>query len=450
MKQLRDAPIKGKDILLIADFNTEITGNLPSCTFKIDQVLPTIREIVKMDSRSLTIVSHMGRPENREEYSMWPIYSYLITKVDNIKYESIMEYLANGKAMLLENSIQMVDNMRYYNEEDLNRFYNLFDTVINDAFGSSHRDLRMNAYAGLLMFKEVKALSEAKHADLVIMGGSKIKEKLKIVEHFRGLVYLGGCLAITVLKNLGYEMGKYSKTEECDCLSLKNKLITIEEFLNNIPKNNHIENKHETEEKDCVDTFREQESKQKKKVTSLKCSLSSSQGLKANKDSTAKKCDSLNKIYKNSNRLGIMLPIDFFVIEHTNNKQNCKVKQIDEIETNDECTDIGPKSMEQLRMLIEKSKSVFWNGPIGKTRVHEAGSTEILIKILEEYKGETFLGGGETVSSIVQYSKIENFTHVSTGGGAMLKFLAGFDMPGISTVMEKTTSPSEAASSSIN
>lgn len=232
MKMTIKTKCKGKNVLLIVDYNlkTNKAGSLRS-TYKIDQTFSSIRSILDKNPQSLTICSHLGRPKNKNSNSTIPIYKYLQQKIPNIKYVTIKEILKkysntidDERNILL--GIIFTDNSRYYNEKTLKEFYGNFDVIINDAFGCSHRKNYYNkAHPGILMQKEIHKTKNMPNFDLVIIGGSKIKDKLKYINNITGRIFLGGGLAISILKELSYEIGNNSIYSKFNIKELKKTVI---------------------------------------------------------------------------------------------------------------------------------------------------------------------------------------------------------------------------------
>lgn len=337
MKTLEDAELTNKKVLLIADYNTKDLSN----HFKIQQTIPTIRKVLEKFPRVLFIVTHRGRPKTPEEFSTIPIYQILKdTVLIKLKYSQISCYCDESHPSSIADEHQFPvpeiyfgDNTRYYSDNELIRFYSLFDTIINDAFGTVHRPSTFTGYAGLLLQSEVKVLSSAREFDLLIIGGAKVDEKIKAIKRFNGKVFLGGLL-------------KY-------------------------------------------------------------------------------------RSHESTGSTGLILPIDFKVIDKSG---KLIVKVLEDLEDADTVIDIGKMSIEALLKEVEKSKSILWNGPLGKFEDERATSTRLLVQGLAKCQAKVVAGGGETLTAIQKYSDVNKFSHVSTGGGAMLAFLGDGSLPGLKSV----------------
>jgi phosphoglycerate kinase len=387
MKTLRDAKIYGNKILLAVDYNVPISHSIVDCAFKIDQTMPTIQYILSQDPKLLVITTHLGRPSNTKEYSTIPIFKYLKSIIDIIEYKTIEELNCDAEE---SQRLYFTDNLRYYSPESLESYYSKFDIIINDAFGSSHRKTPYKSYAGLLMIKEIEKLSKCEDSNLLVMGGSKINEKLKILEIYKKRVYLGGCLSLSIYKSLGFEIGKGTKFENYNVSSI---LGRISEHL-----------------------------KKNLKINNFSKEAESNETIKA-------KDVNINDVHIKSGE--IILPVDFLVI----NNGKYEMKNFNEILESDTCIDLGEKSIQLLKGLIEEVETnIFMNGPLGKFEDERAISTREIIKSLENRNA--ILGGGETLTAVLKYSKIEKFAHISTGGGALLDFINKMKMPGIENIYE--------------
>lgn len=353
MRKVQDADIDGKKLLLIVDYNTKDLNS--AYNFKIDQTLPTIRYILKRKPAQVFIMTHLGRPKNKNEFSTEPLYEYLKRGVEEVEYVPISSYCSSN------HTVMFGDNSRHYSAKDLLDFYRQFDLIINDAFGCAHREAPYKAYAGLLMAKEVEALNSALGCDVVILGGAKVSEKIKFVGRFNTkYLFLAGALAASVYKKNGLEVGTNSYTESYTTLS-------------NLEEDGSIQE-------------------------------------------------------------NIILPCDFLVINKDGKYEN---KPIGDIIKSDSIVDIGEKATQRLLECVERNRVIFWNGPLGKIEDPMATSTRKLVEKLNGMKdAKVIAGGGETVGAIFKDTQPQKnkFYHISTGGGALLHFLLGNEMPGLVSV----------------
>jgi phosphoglycerate kinase len=136
----------------------------------------------------------------------------------------------------------------------------------------------------------------------------------------------------------------------------------------------------------------------------------------------------LKTIQKISKNKKILLPLDVLVLDKNNKKIN---KKIEDIVKTDYVLDIGKESIKNLEDLVLKSKTILWNGPLGKYNDGGAEATKNILKTIAKTKVFSLIGGGDTVALISQMKMEKNFSFVSTGGGATLDFLANGTLPGI-------------------
>lgn len=127
----------------------------------------------------------------------------------------------------------------------------------------------------------------------------------------------------------------------------------------------------------------------------------------------------------------IFLPLDF-IVKTADDK--IEKRSMDKVQENDTIIDIGEESINLIEQLVLKANLILWNGPLGKFEDKNAPSTEKLVKILERVGEKVVIGGGESSMAVQKYSSIDKFHHVSTGGGAMLNYLTGSEMPGLESV----------------
>lgn len=247
-KTLEDVQLEGKKVLCRVDLNVPMQDGEVTDDTRIRAVVPTIRYLARQGAKVI-LASHLGRPKGEvvEELRLDPVAKRLgenlhktVQKVDEVfgvKVNKTIEDLQNGDVLLLE-------NVRFEKGEEANEDYlidafaSMADMFVNDAFGTSHRAHastagvaeRLPAIAGFLMEKEIavlsKALEEPERPFTAIIGGSKVKDKINVIDNFLDIVdhlIIGGGLACTFLKAKGYEIGN-SLLEE-DKLDLAKEFI---------------------------------------------------------------------------------------------------------------------------------------------------------------------------------------------------------------------------------
>jgi phosphoglycerate kinase len=379
--------LRGKKVLLRVDLNVPMKNGAITETSRIEKILPTIKLLIKKEAK-IIILSHIGRPKGKEvnEMSLEPISKklsqYLNKEVlfnkNKINENTISEInkISNGSIIMLEN-IRFNEGEETNNEEFSKKLSNLGDIYINDAFSCSHRahasiegiPKYLPSYFGLQITEEINALkrltSEIKKPITLIIGGSKISTKIKIIKNlikkFNNIIIVGG-MANTILKHTGSKVGK------------------------SICENN------------CGDLIKE--------------------------------------ILENSNKYNCKITCPVDVVVSKNLEGIGKNKNIKEIDDDEMILDIGPKTISSIKKIINDSNTVLWNGPAGyfENLNFQNGTKQILEIISQKTKNDKIFsvaGGGETVSAINKFKKLDSFTFVSTAGGAFLEHLEGKTLPGI-------------------
>ncbi len=395
-KTLKDLSVKGKRVLVRADFNVPMDktehGKITDDS-RIRASLPTIRYLLDQGARVI-LMSHLGRPkgEAKAEFSLKPVAERLqellgqpvhFLDSDQVVDDSVRE----GVAALKDGEVALLQNTRYVAGETKNdsafaeKLASLADVFVNDAFGTCHRAHSSNAGVakllpsalGFLVEKEVsvmgKALEDPGRPFVAILGGAKVSDKIGVIQnliHKVDSIIIGGGMAYTFLKAKGIEIGK-SLLEE-DKLDLAKELMKEAE-------DNHV---------------------------------------------------------------NLLLPVDAVVADEFAEGQDIETVSIDRIPADRMALDIGEKSLEQFRDLILQAKTVVWNGPMGVFEIEDfAQGTKGIAKALSESSAVTIVGGGDSALAVERAGYKEKITHVSTGGGASLEFLEGKDLPGIAAIEDR-------------
>ena len=369
------------DVLVRSDLNVPMVNNEISDDFRISKSLEIIEKIYDY-SRSITFVSHLGRPKaNDVDNSLRPIAENMSKKLKNEKVHFIKSIYGDDVKKSIKNlnsKIFLLENLRF-DEGELNNdieFSKLvtspFETYIFDAFGASHRQHAsvvsfgnfLNSYQGPLMNKEIseldKLLNNEESGYSVLLGGAKISDKLGIIDKLLPKVehlMIGGGMCFTFLKAMDYEIGK----------SL-------------------VENSFISKAKDLIN------SKYGKKI---------------------------------------VLPTDFGVTESIESNIRREINS-NNFSNNQIGIDIGPDTITKFSEIISSSKNLFWNGPMGIFELDQfSHGTKSITQAIAKADGYTSVGGGDSVSAINKFSNLDNFNHVSTGGGASLEYLDGKNLPGV-------------------
>jgi len=247
--------LKDKKVLLRVDLNVPMKNGSITETSRIEKIIPTIKLLMEKQAK-IIVLSHIGRPKGKvvEGMSLEPIskkLAFLLNKEVLFNKNIINENTLSEVNKIPNGSIMMLENIRFNEGEELNdskfskKLSNLGDIYVNDAFSCSHRTHAsiegitkyIPSYFGLQITEEINALkritSEIKKPVTLIIGGSKISTKIKIINNlirkFNNIIIVGG-MANTMLKHTGSKVGKSICENDCDAL--------IKEILENSNKNN--------------------------------------------------------------------------------------------------------------------------------------------------------------------------------------------------------------------
>ncbi|MEW9702268.1 phosphoglycerate kinase [Paenibacillus sp. SI8] len=232
-KSVRDVEVAGKRVFVRVDFNVPLENGQITDDTRIRETLPTIKFLVK-EGAKVILAAHFGRPNGQvvEELRLTPVAVKLaellgqnVIKADQSVGEIVkaqVDALENGDVLLLEN-VRFNEGEEKNDPELAKAFADLADLFVNDAFGAAHRAhastagiaAYIPAVSGLLMEKELdvlgKALNNPERPFTAIVGGSKVKDKIAVIENLLNIadnVLIGGGLSYTFLKAQGYEIGK--------------------------------------------------------------------------------------------------------------------------------------------------------------------------------------------------------------------------------------------------
>ena len=376
-----------KKVLLRLDLNVPLKNRLITDQTRIDKILPIINFLLKKKSK-IIVVSHIGRPKGKiiEELSLRPICENLEKKINKkIKLIDKSVFKLKKEDLFADSNDQIVflENIRFYEEEEKNdhnfsrHLAGLADLYVNDAFSCSHRA----------------------HASV-----NKVTEFLP---SFAGLQLE---TEINALKKVTTDIKK-----PITCIIGGSKISTKIGIIKNlIPKFDNI----------VI-------------VGGMANNILSFKGHSIGKSIKENNCEPIvEEIFKNSkaHSCRIIYPEDVLVGKNMEDKS--QIKELDSIKNDDLILDIGPKTINRIKEIIENSKTVLWNGPAGyfENPNFAIGSYEIAKKIIQKNKNNSIYsiaGGGDTIAVLNQINAINNFNFVSTAGGAFLEYLEGKELPGI-------------------
>ncbi|MBU2524759.1 phosphoglycerate kinase [Patescibacteria group bacterium] len=391
IKTLNEADLKNKKVLLRVDFNVPIDhfGEVQDDT-RIRESLPTIREILRHDA-TLIIMTHFKRPKGVvvDEMRVNPIAEALagllkkhVKKFDKIYSDDIKQQLHKsnpGEIYMLEN-IRFEPGEESCDENFSKNLASLGDIFINDAFGTAHRKhsstygiaSHLPSFAGLLLEREIDALNPLLEAP---------NRPLTII--------IGGAkidTKIALIRNF------FDKADNILVGGgLANTFLAAAGY-------NVAKSLYEPEKLDIArDIMLEAEKHHEKFVLPSDCIVA-------------------NEIGEDVETLNV---------------------PIKDIEGDMRILDIGKQSAQRFAEIIEKSKTIIWNGPLGlyEYKPFQKGSLAVA-EMVAHSPGYTVLGGGDTVDCVKRLGfKKDQFSHVSTGGGAMLEFLEGKHLPGVEALL---------------
>ncbi|MDC0945475.1 phosphoglycerate kinase [Candidatus Pelagibacter sp.] len=388
MRSIKDElKLKQKKILLRLDLNVPLDNEKITDTTRIDKILPTINFLLKNEAK-IIILSHVGRPKGKiiNRLSLKPVCENLKKKLnENIKLitKNLKEIDSNDLFDNHNEKIVMLENLRFYQEEEENnnefakRLASLADIYVNDAFSCSHR-----AHTSIVEITKFLPSYAGLQLNLEIDALTKITSEIK-----RPITcIIGGSkisTKINIIKNL---IPKF------------NNIVIVGGMANNILKYKGFNIGKSIQEANCDQVIEE--------IFSL----------------------------SEKNNCKIVYPEDVAVGKDLNG--SAKIKDASKVSENELILDIGPKTIQTVNKLIEKSETILWNGPAGyfENPNFAKGSLEIANKIVEKNKSNTIYsvaGGGDTVALLNGIGVISNFNFVSTAGGAFLEYLEGKKLPGI-------------------
>jgi phosphoglycerate kinase len=378
-KTVADVDVKGKRVLMRVDFNVPVEDGRITDDRRIEQALPTIRDVVDRGGR-LILMSHLGRPKKGPEakYSLKPTVDrlgQLLGKPVQFAADCIGPEVEKAANSLKDGDVLILENLRFHPQEEKNdpafaqQLARLGDVYVNDAFGTAHREHGSTFGAaqvlagkprviGTLIQKELKFLGEAvsnpKRPFVAILGGAKVSDKIEVIKQLLGkadTVLIGGAMAYTFFLAQGKKVGK--------------SLV----------------------EKDKVDLAKE---------------LLQQAGGK------------------------IKLPVDTVISDKMTDDAQTRVVEGD-IPDDMEGFDIGPKTRALYKAEVAKAKTVIWNGPMGvfEKKPFAAGTKEVAQAVADvtAHGAVTIIGGGDSAAAVEQMGLADKVSHVSTGGGASLEFL---------------------------
>ncbi len=391
-KTLQDFELKGKRVLLRADINVPAKDGKVSDTTRIDRLKPTI-DFLTSKGAKIVILSHYGRPKGgfEAEFSqefLAPVCAKSWGKNVAFAKDCIGDEAQKAVAALKDGDIVLLENLRFHKGEEKNdpafvaELAKLGDIYVNDAFSAAHRAHasteglahRMPTAAGILMEAELNALSDAlekpKKPVIAIVGGSKISSKLSVLDN--------------LVKKVDY-------------------LFLGGGMANTFFVAKGIEVGKSLCERDMVD--------EAKKIMATAAKAG---------------CE-------------IILPVDRVCVTKFGENAPFEIRDANDMPAEEEAVDVGPATIEKLQDVLAGCATALWNGPMGvfEVKPFDKGTNDLARTVAAlTTKGSlvSVAGGGDTVSALENAKAADQFTYISTAGGAFLEWLEGKELPGVAAL----------------
>ena len=388
---LDDLALDGRRVLVRVDFNVPLDDGTITDDTRIRAALPTIRKITGSGAKAI-LMSHLGRPKGAPDpaYSLAPVAEHLRTLVDApvvFSEATVGDEAARAIADAPDGAVVLLENTRFHagetaNDADFSRqLAALGDVYVDDAFGAAHR--AHASTVGVTAFVDQAAMGYLLQREVETLGDALEDPARPFV------AVLGGAKVSDKIGVIRALLGKVDRLLIGGAMSYT--------FLKGLGH-------------DIGDS-------------------------KVEDDRT----DEAFRLYESA-RNQIVLPTDHVVADAFDNDAERRVVE-GEIESG-MALDIGPKTREQYRSILLNAKTVIWNGPMGVFEMPNfaAGTLAVADAIVEatrENDALTIVGGGDSVAAVTQAGYADDVSHVSTGGGAMLEFLEGEQLPGLAALSDR-------------
>ena len=389
LKNLNSINLKNKTVLLRSELNVPLKKGQIMDDTRIIKSLETINYLIEKGAK-IIICAHLGRPkgkivENLKLDLVAKRLEFFLNKKVKKLNEIISQQVSQEVAKLAAGEIILLENIRFSPaeeqcEEDFSKqLASLSDVFVSDAFGALHR--KHSSTFGVAQYLPAYA------GKLVEKEVSVLTKIIKTPQ--KPLVFIVGGAKMET---------KISVIEKF--LEIADKIIIGVGIANTFLKAQN----HQIGES----LYEEKEIKTAQKILEK---------------------DTQQKIY---------LPTDFIVAEEISTQADSRNTTIKDINPQEKILDIGKKSIQQIENILQVAKTIVWNGPIGLFEFPAfAQGTFAIANFLAKSQAYTFIGGGDTAEAVLKVSSESDFSHISTGGGASLKFLEGKILPGLEVLLEK-------------
>lgn len=390
-KTVRDVEVKGKRVFCRVDFNVPMSEGTITDDTRIRAALPTVQYLTEQGAKVI-LASHLGRPKGKvvEEMRLTAVAQRLtellgqeVKKSEEVVGEAVLAQVQG----LQEGEVLLLENVRFHPGEEKNdpelakQLASLADLFVNDAFGAAHR---------------AHASTEGIGHYIPAVSGFLMEKELE---------FLGGALSNP----------ERPFTAIIGGAKVKDKIGVIESLLDKVDNliiggglaNTFIK----AQGYDVGSSLLEED----------KVELAASFIQKA-KDKG----------------VSFYIPTDVVVADRFANDAQNKVVPVSEIPAGWQALDIGTETTQTYQTVIEQSKTVVWNGPMGVFEMESfMKGTQAMAKAMVNVAGTTIIGGGDSVAAVEKAGVADQMSHISTGGGASLEFMEGKQLPGVTILGDK-------------
>lgn len=392
-KTIRDTHVRGERVLVRVDFNVPLADGAVADDTRIEAALPTIEYLLERDA-ALILMSHLGRPKGQvvDDLKMDPVAERLselidrpVEKLDDSvgpEVEAACQALEPGQVILLENT-------RFHAEEKANdsdfaaQLAALADLYVNDAFGTAHRAHASTEGAARAMRERG---GEAVAGFLIEKELAFLGQAVDDPEH-PFIAILGGA-------KISDKIGVVERLlERCD------RLLIGGGMANTFFAAMGFDMADSLVEEDVIDTA---------------------------------------KTLLQQGKSRLVLPVDVVVADAFDNEAQARVVAPDQVPSGWRALDVGPNTISTFESALGGVRTVVWNGPLGVFEMPNfAKGTVALAETLAQLDATTIVGGGDSAAAVRQTGLSEQFTHISTGGGASLQMLEGKTLPGVAALSDR-------------
>lgn len=396
MKTVDYINFSGKKALVRVDFNVPLDDQFNiTDDNRIQGALPTIEKILK-DGGAIILMSHLGRPKDGpiEKFSLKHVVKHLATLINtDVQFASdcIGDEALEKAKNLKSGEVLLLENLRFYKEEEngdeafARKLSKLGDVYVNDAFGAAHR-----AHASTAVI--AKFFPENKFFGYLMASELKNAEKVLNNPEKPFTAIMGGA-------------------------KVSDKIELIDKLL------------------DKVDNL----------IIGggMAYTFAKAQGGKIGKSLVEDdKLDLANSLIEKAKSKGVnlVLPVDSVIADDFSNEAKTEDAQNDNIKDGWMGLDIGAESIKKFEEVIKKSKTILWNGPMGVFEMNkfENGTKSVAMAVVEATKNGAFslIGGGDSAAAVAKFGYNDDVSYVSTGGGALLEYMEGKELPGVKAINE--------------